>query len=254
MTGSIADSPNPARVFPITGIQVDSCQHDPVNLLEQSPVLKAILFDLDGTLANTDPIHQQIWADLLAPHGYQVDTSFYQTHISGRLNPDIVRDLLPHLWPDQEADFSADKEQRFRQQAHQQLQPMPGLLPLLHWAKQQALPMAVVTNAPRSNAEFMLEVLELTAWFDPVIMAGELPRAKPDPLPYQEALRRLDCPAEAGVVFEDSTTGIRSAVSAGITTIGIASTHDPATLYALGASLVVPDFTDPRLRQYGLLD
>ena len=214
-------------------------------------MLDALLFDLDGTLANTDPIHQVVWADLLSPYGYTVDLDFYQRRISGRLNPDIVKDLLPQLDPEQEPAFSQQKEARFRAAA-QNLQPTPGLVTLMQSAYQQSIPMAVVTNAPRPNAEFMLTVLQLPHDFDVVVIADDLPRGKPDPLPYQTALQQLGVAATTALAFEDSTTGIRSAVAAGLTTIGIASTHRPDQLYKLGAALVVPDFTDTRLQQWGL--
>jgi len=132
------------------------------------------------------------------------------------------------------------------------LNRMPGFDELYDWVKGQALPTAVVTNAPRANAEFMLKILELETAFDLVLIAGELPRSKPDPLPYQTALERLGIPAAAAVVFEDSKTGIQSAVAAQIPTIGVASTHDPEVLYGYGASLVIEQFNDRRLQQFGL--
>jgi len=112
--------------------------------------------------------------------------------------------------------------------------------------------MAVVTNAPRDNAEFMLETLGLSNRFDPVILAGELARGKPDPLPYQEALKQLMLTAEDALVFEDSPTGVQAAVAAGLTTIGVASTHAPETLTAIGAVCAISDFRDDRLRKFGL--
>lgn len=57
----------------------------------------AILFDLDGTLANTDPLHYQTWQKILRDYGLEIDRAFYQARISGRLNPLIVQDLLPQL-------------------------------------------------------------------------------------------------------------------------------------------------------------
>lgn len=216
-------------------------------------MLKALLFDLDGTMANTDPIHQAVWQEVLQPYGYEVTESFYQQRISGRLNEDIVHDLLPQFFPEQEPQVSAAKEGRFRELAAQRLVPLAGLLPLLQWGQQQKLAMAVVTNAPRANAEFMLQILGLADCFEHVILAAELPKGKPDPLPYQEALRRLSLAAEEAVVFEDSSTGVRSAVAAGITTIGLATTYPAAVLYDLGATLVVSDFTDERLQQFGLM-
>ena len=217
-------------------------------------MLQAILFDLDGALAITDPIHFLIWGRLLRDYGLDIDESFSQQHISGRLNLDILQDLLPQLSPEEKQQFSLNKEARFRETAKGRLQPLPGLLPLIDWIKRQGMPSAIVTNAPRPNAEFMLQTLKLDQTFDLVIISGDLPLGKPDPLPYQEALRRLDLTPEQGVVFEDSPAGIRAAVAAGITTIGIASTHGPDKLYALGAKLVVADFTDERLKQLGLMN
>lgn len=62
-------------------------------------MLKAVLFDIDGTLANTDLIHFQIWQQLLQDYGLKIDHPFYQKHISGRTNAAIVQDLLPQLSP-----------------------------------------------------------------------------------------------------------------------------------------------------------
>lgn len=215
-------------------------------------MLKALLFDLDGTIVSTDPIHLVVWRELLQPYGYTVDETFYQARISGRLNADIVLDLLPQLGVEGEPEFSAAKEARFREVAAGRLTPLAGLLPLLQWGQQQELAMAVVTNAPRANAEFMLQTLGLESYFNPVVLAGELPLGKPDPLPYQEALRLLKLSPDEALAFEDSMSGVRSAAAAGLVTIGIASTHAPELLYEAGATVVVPDFTVEELLSFGL--
>lgn len=216
-------------------------------------MLKALLFDLDGTLANTDPIHLQVWQALLRPYGYDVDQAFYQQHISGRLNADILIDLLPQLNPSEMATFSGDKERQFRQLALDQLTPMVGLTALLDWLDREGLATAVVTNAPRDNAEFMLKTLNLTQRFQTVVIADELPQAKPHPRPYLEALRRLNLSSEQAIAFEDSATGVRSAVAAGLYTIGVASTHDTYTLKQAGAKDVIAHFQDAALQGLGLL-
>ncbi len=209
-------------------------------------MLKALLFDLDGTLVETDSLHFMIWQDFLRDYGIDSDREFYQTHISGRLNPDIVADLLPQLDAEATADFIWRKEAEFRNRATA-LQPMPGLLPLLDWAQQQAIQIAVVSNAPRENVWFALKALKLETAFEQVILGDDLPKGKPDPLPYQEALRQLQVSPEQAVAFEDSPSGMRSAIGADIFTVGIASTHSPEALEQLGAQLVIPDFTDARL-------
>ena len=216
-------------------------------------MLQAVFFDLDGTLANTDPIHLDIWRELLKPHDYEVDEAFFKKHISGRLNEHLIQELLPQLSEAEAQELATYKEARFREVAASKLERMPGFTQLFDGIKTQALSTAVVTNAPRANAEFMLKVLDLESAFELVIIAGELARSKPDPLPYQTALVHFEVPAEAVIVFEDSKTGIQAAVAAQIPTIGVASTHAPDILQSYGASLVIQDFTDSRLREFGLL-
>lgn len=209
-------------------------------------MLKALLFDLDGTLTNTDRLHYRTWRDVLRDYDLHIDETFYQANFSGRLNQQIVADLLPHLSVAAGKALSDRKEAEFRARANL-LEPLPGLMDLLAWLGQQGLPQGIVTNAPRANAEFMLQALDLQHQFAPVVLAEELPRGKPDPLPYQTGLHLLGVEADQALVFEDSPSGIRSAVAAGITTVGIASTHPPQSLYELGSTLVIADFTDPRL-------
>ncbi|MEW5856822.1 MAG: HAD hydrolase-like protein, partial [Cyanobacteriota bacterium] len=60
-------------------------------------MLAAILFDLDGTLVNTDQIHYKSWQEILIPYGFDIDENFYKNRISGRLNPVIIQDILPQL-------------------------------------------------------------------------------------------------------------------------------------------------------------
>ncbi|MGF1523023.1 MAG: HAD family hydrolase [Leptolyngbyaceae cyanobacterium] len=216
-------------------------------------MLQAVFFDLDGTLANTDPIHLEVWRDLLKPHDYEVDEAFFKQHISGRLNEHLIQELLPQLSEAEGRELAIHKEAKFRELAASELDRMPGFTELFKEIKTQELRTAVVTNAPRANAEFMLKVLDLETAFELVIVAGELVRSKPDPLPYQTALDHFEVAAESAVVFEDSKTGIQAAVAAQIPTIGVASTHEPAVLQSYGASLVIQDFTDSRLQEFGLL-
>ncbi|RZM79786.1 HAD family hydrolase [Leptolyngbya iicbica] len=216
-------------------------------------MLQAVLFDLDGTLANTDPIHIKVWRDILEPEGYTVDDAFFKEHISGRLNEYLIKELLPQLSAAEGAQLVIDKEAKFRELAASELTRMSGFDELYDWIQHHELKTAVVTNAPRANAEFVLNILQLDTAFDYLLIAGELPRSKPDPLPYQTALERFNLAPEDAIVFEDSKTGIQSAVSAQIPTVGVASTHAADVLYGYGASLVIDRFNDQRLQKLGLL-
>ncbi len=206
--------------------------------------LKALLFDLDGTLADTDRLHEQAWLEGLAQHGIQGDHTYYQTQISGGLNPEIVRRLLPQLSEAEGEAFLAQKEARFRELAAG-VSPLPGLGKLWNWAQSRGLRRALVSNAPRVNALFMLERLGLD--FDAVVLSEELPAGKPDPLPYRTALEQLGIGPDAALAFEDSPSGVRSAVGAGIRTVALITGHRPKALEQAGAFVSIADFTDGRL-------
>ena len=209
-------------------------------------MLAAILFDLDGTLVNTDPLHYKAWQEILRDYGVEIDEAFYNKRISGRLNPVIIQDILPQLSSAENQQFAEEKEARFRELALE-LKPLPGLFDVLAWTDTCELQRAVVTNAPRENAHFMLKALGLTDAFPTVVLAEEAEAGKPDPAPYRLALRYLGVTPGSAIAFEDSPSGIRSSVGAGICTIGIASTHNQEDILACGAEMVVPDFTAPPL-------
>ena len=207
-------------------------------------MLKAVIFDLDGTLTNSDKVHFQVFQRLFAERGISLDRALYRQKVSGRQNAAILADFLPDLSETEVEAFSADKEAAFRDAAKGNLTPLAGLPELLAQLESQELPVAVVTNAPPENADFMLKELGLSDTFSPVVISEELPRGKPDPLPYQTALDKLSIAAEEAIAFEDSAAGIRSAVGAGIKTIGVMTTHSEAELIDAGANGVIADFTD----------
>ena len=212
---------------------------------------RALLFDLDGTLAETDSLHLPTWVDVLRPYGIEIDEEFYRERISGRSNAKIVEDLLPDLSAEEGRDLADAKEASFRERADE-LEPLPGLLNFMREVKDRGLSLALVTNAPEENAQTMLLALELREFFDEVVLSDEVGPVKPDPAPYRAALDKLGVAPEEALAFEDSTSGIASSVGVGIPTVGIASTQAPETLEDAGAFIVAADFADPELRR--LLD
>ncbi|GGM95793.1 hydrolase [Thermus composti] len=203
-------------------------------------MVKAILFDLDGTLADTDPLHLLAWREVLRPYGLTVDPAFYRERISGRLNPEIVRDLLG-LEGEEAESLIAAKEARFRELA-QGLKPLPGLPEFLERIREKGLSWGVVTNAPKENAHHVLKALGLKPPL--LILAEEVGRGKPDPLPYRVALERLGVAPEEALAFEDSPSGVRSAVGAGIPTYALLTGHGVEALLEAGAKGVFRDFRE----------
>ena len=221
-------------------------------------MLEAILFDLDGTLADTDSIHFAVWQDILVRYDLDIDRAFYRQRISGRTNSKIIKDIIPQLTLEDAWKLATEKEETYRRLANSLL-PTPGLDRLINLTDRASMKRAVVTNAPEDNATYMLKVLRLTDTFPVMIMAKDAPPGKPDPAPYKLALSRLGVRNKNvlgglnnALAFEDSAAGIRSAVGAGIYTIGITSSHPAEDLLDAGASMTINDFTDERL--WKLLD
>ncbi len=208
---------------------------------------RALLFDLDGTLADTDSLHMPAWLEILRVNDIKADNEFYMTRISGRSNAVIVQELLPHLSEAEGRELFEAKEIDFRSRLTG-IEPLPGLLEYIQLGHDHDMQIALVTNAPRDNVPVTLAALGLEDHFDEQILADDVGIGKPDPAPYLAALERFDLNPEEAVAFEDSPSGIESAIGAGISTVGIASTRSPETLLAAGAFMVAEDFTDAELR------
>jgi HAD superfamily hydrolase (TIGR01509 family) len=207
---------------------------------------RVLLFDLDGTLAETDSLHLPTWVDTLEPYGVEVDEELYRDSISGRSTGEIVRELLPDLTAEQGKSIGDAKEASFRERASE-LEPLPGLVDFVERGKKRGMRIALVTNAPEENVEAILLALQLRDYFDEVVLADEVEAVKPHPAPYRAALQKMGVPAEEALAFEDSVSGISSSVAAGIPTVGIASSQDPERLLQAGAFTTAEDFTENQL-------
>ncbi|MBB4260265.1 MULTISPECIES: HAD family hydrolase [unclassified Bradyrhizobium] len=208
---------------------------------------RALLFDIDGTLADTDPLHLKAFNQVLGPRGHVFDHARFSRELQGFANVAIGERFLPDEAPERRALILDEKEEVFRALVAGQIEPLPGLMALLDRADAAGVPMVAVTNAPRLNAELLLSGLGISHRFKALVIGAELPHGKPHPLPYQEGLRFVGASAEASIAFEDSRTGVQSATAAGIPTIGVRTSLSHADLVAAGAVASASAFDDPQL-------
>jgi HAD superfamily hydrolase (TIGR01509 family) len=206
----------------------------------------ALLFDLDGTLVDSDPEHLVAFQRVFAPHGIELDHSEYAANIMGASNAMIASRYLSHLSPLEQAAALDAKEADYRDNLGA-LEPILGALALLDFADRRGLKCAVVTNAPRANAEKVLAALGIGQRLPILVIGGELARSKPDPLPYLTALERTGALAAHSIAFEDSLSGVRAAAAAGLAVVGMMTTLDSRTLIEAGATFTASNFTDPQI-------
>jgi len=206
-----------------------------------------LLFDLDGTLVDTDPLHFRAFATLMTENDKPAfDLDFYKARIMGFGFVDIMTLLFPERSHDDHRILAERKEQLFRDLVDI-VEPTPGIFELLDWAKERGLRCGVVTNAPRQNAKLVLKALNLDTRFDTLVIGEELAHAKPHPLPYLTGLERLDGAAGTAIAFEDSLSGVRAATAAGIRTMGMRTSLSEQALRDAGASDVIENFRDANL-------
>jgi len=181
--------------------------------------MKALIFDCDGTLADTMPLHYLAWRDTMLRYGIDFpEDRFYA--LGGVPTTDIATMLLA------EAGIGADgaavaHEKELAYMAHlAHVRPHPAVLPIV-LAHRGKLPMAVATGSQRWIAARTLEQLGMADWFDAVVCAEDVARPKPAPDIFLEAARRLGAEPHACVVYEDSVPGFKAAAAAGMQCVDV---------------------------------
>jgi HAD superfamily hydrolase (TIGR01509 family) len=208
---------------------------------------KALLFDIDGTLADTDALHLEAFNQVLGPRGHVFDHARFTRELQGFSNASISERFLADEPPQRQATIIGEKEEAFRKLVAGRIQPVPGLMTLLARADRANIPMVAVTNAPRLNAEMLLSGLGIMDRFKALVIGDELAHGKPHPMPYLEGLRAVGAAPNLSLAFEDSRSGVQSASTAGIATIGIRTSLSHADMVAAGAFMTAGTFDDPEL-------
>lgn len=220
------------------------------NSLARLAPLEAVLFDVDGTLCDSDPLHYFAFRVMLQEIGFNggvpITDDFFIKNIAGKHNSDIARSLFPDDHERGEK-FLDDKEAMFRRLVQDQVTPLSGLLKLRKWIEERGLKRAAVTNAPRLNAELMISKLGLSDFFDAVIIGSECQRAKPSPDPYLKALEALKVSKDHAFIFEDSVSGITAGVAAGMPVVGITTRNPENILTEAQPTFLIKDYDDTKL-------
>jgi len=195
--------------------------------MERLPGLKpfdAILFDFDGVLIDSEPLHCLCWADVLKPLGVTLEWEFYRDHCIGIDDREMLRMMAtqsdpPRDWHELWAQYPAKKE-LFRDRTISASPFDPALDHFLATLNGQ-YKMAVVSSSARAEIEPLLEAGGLRRYFETMVCGNEAGAHKPAPEPYLMAARLLD--ASRPLVVEDSAAGIASGRAAGFEVLAVQS-------------------------------
>ncbi|MDN3640089.1 HAD family phosphatase [Simiduia curdlanivorans] len=182
--------------------------------------IKAVLFDHDGTLANSEVVHFQFWRDVLADRGVGFLEDDYRLHFTGvsELNTAIAIKTRFGLTDSVENLVAAKRAQAKQFHATQVYPLMPGVEEVLLALQGLGIRMAVVSGSARFALEANLTGLGLGQFFECIASGEEVANNKPAPDVYQQALTVMGLKADACIAVEDTASGLRAAVAAGIRT------------------------------------
>ena len=224
-------------------MQVRSAQV-PSEALPLAPGI-ALIFDMDGVIINSMPLHEESWSAYLFSLGIEPLDLAGRMH--GRRNDEIVRSFLGTDASDQEVfAHGAAKENLFRQMMAPQLERwiVPGIREFLD--SFEDVPTGLATNAERANADFVLDGANLRRYFQVIADGSQVQHAKPAADIYQLVASKLGIHPRNCIVFEDSTVGVAAARAAGARVVGVQTQGTPLS----GVDLLIADFNSPELTDW----
>jgi beta-phosphoglucomutase len=219
-------------------------------------MLKAIVFDFDGIIVDSEPLHYRAFQKALEPLGMGFSWAEYVTNYMGFDDRDAFREAfraanMP-LTAARLVELVAMKAALFHDVAAEGVVAYPGVIELIH-ALSGVVPLALCSGALRSDIEPVLEMVSLSAAFDCMVTAEEVAASKPDPASYSLAIKKLQqlfpeamIAASRAVAIEDTPAGISSAQGAGLKVLAVTNSYPAAELQT--ADLIVASLADVSLK------
>jgi beta-phosphoglucomutase len=194
--------------------------------------IAGVVFDMDGTLLDNMPFHEEAFNTFAARHGLPALTLETRKWMDGKRN----RDIFPYLFstrtltPADVEQLADEKESLYRQLSKGRLATLPGLDRLLALLDGLGIPVSLATSAPRANVEHTLAELGLRERIAIIARSDEVAHGKPWPDVFLDAARRMGVAPERCLAFEDAPAGIIAARAAGMWCIGVSTSYQREVL------------------------
>lgn len=202
---------------------------------------KGAIFDLDGVLVDSVPLHYAAWKRLFDEYGYAFNETIYRQKVDGRARLDGVRGVMSDI--DEVAAIEAgDRKQGYYMEMINQghLQPFPTTIPFIKTLKERGIALAAASSS--INASVILDRIGLLEEFTEVVTAADITHGKPHPEIFLTAARRIGLSVSECVVFEDAESGITAATQGGFFCVGVDRHQQPE--YFKDANMVIKDLGD----------
>lgn len=208
-------------------------------------MIKALIFDMDGVLVDTEPYHEAFLTKVLKGLGIDVTGNLF-----GELRGTDAKTFWSTVskrygLPEQTEGFIEETRQKYLEflQVQYTLRPVDGVPEALKILKKKSIPMAVATSASKARASALLDILKIKKYFDAMICAQDVQKGKPAPDIFLTSALKINAHPNESAVIEDSTNGVEAAKAAGMKCIGFAGLpHNKQDLS--GADRIITHFDE----------
>ena len=213
-------------------------------------MLKAVLFDMDGVIVNTEPLHRRAYEQMFEEYNLKVSASLYAS-FTGMSTLSICKRLCEvfslDLQPNQLAVSKRNYFKKLFENGHD-IQLIDGVLDLIQHYNKNDLSLVLASSASMSNIEMIFEKFDLNPYFKAKISGADLKESKPNPEIFEKATRLSGHSSKHCMVIEDATNGIQAARAAGLFCVAYEDENSPLQDFS-NANLVVSSFKELELEK-----
>jgi beta-phosphoglucomutase family hydrolase len=192
--------------------------------------LRAVLWDLDGVIADTGRYHCRAWQEVFSQRGISFSEEHFMQHF-GQRNDTIIRDTVGQDITQEELEAIADKKEKaYRRLVAGNIQALPGAVELLAALKHRGIRSAIASSAPPENVSIIIKGLGIEKYFNAIACGREVTEGKPSPQIFLLAARKLEAEPTVCVVIEDAVAGVTGARRAGMKCLAITNSHSADSL------------------------
>jgi len=186
----------------------------------------AVIFDMDGVIAHTNPHHSETFRQFFDRYNVPYTEQEFEDHMYGKHNDYIMRYFFKQDLSEADIRKLADeKEALFREIYRTRMEPITGLPEFLTELKSEGFRLGVATSAPRANLDLIMDGLALRPLMDTLLSSEDVTAHKPAPEIYLKSAHNLGVPPTHCVIFEDSFSGVSAAINAGAKVVGVLTSH-----------------------------
>jgi beta-phosphoglucomutase family hydrolase len=192
--------------------------------------LEAVLWDMDGVIADTAEYHYRAWREIIKERGITFKKEDFM-QLFGQRHDTIIKFLLGDKISNKEADAIADRKQAlYRRLVARNIVPLPGAIELIESLNKNKIKTAIATSAVPENVDVIIRGLGIEDCFQAIAYGTEVAEGKPSPLIFQLAAEKLGIDAGNCVVIEDAIAGVTAAKRAGMKCIAVTNSHSRKSL------------------------